>query len=64
MRGCNQVYDDNRTAIGTVKSVRRVPISRSLATASRVTEMYEIEMLKQEIAIDEHKIPLADLYQR
>ena len=46
------------------KSVRRMPVSRSVTAASRVTEMYDIEMLRQEIAIDDHKIPLNDLFNR
>jgi len=59
-----KVQDDNRTAVGQAKSVRRMPVSRSTTAASRITEMYEIEMLRQEIAIDDHKIPIHDLFNR
>ena len=59
-----ETRDDNRTAVGQVKSVRRVPVSRSLAASSKLTEMYDIEFLRQEIAIEEHKLPLHDLFNR
>jgi len=56
--------DDNRTAIGQVKSMRRIPVSRSIAGSSKYTEQMDIEFLRQEIAIDDHKIPLHDLFNR
>ena len=34
----NSVSDDNRTAVGQVKSVRRVPISRSTMVYSRCSK--------------------------
>jgi sodium/potassium-transporting ATPase subunit alpha len=58
------IEDDNRTAIGQVKSVRRVPVSRSTTIASKATEMMDIEFLRQEINIDDHKIPIHDLLNR
>ena len=49
-----------------VKSVRRRPVSRSTTSKaqSKVTEMYNIELMRQEINIDDHKIPLEDLFYR
>ena len=47
-----------------VKSVRRVPVSRSTTIASKATEMMDIEFLRQEINIDDHKIPIHDLLNR
>lgn len=58
------IDDDNRTAIGQVKSVRRIPVSRSTHSASKFTELLDIEFLRQEIAIDDHKIALHDLFNR
>ena len=53
-----------RTAAGQVKSVRRMPVARSVGQASKLTEMMDIEILRQEISIDDHKIPLNDLFNR
>merc|ERR1719385_548656 len=60
----NSVSDDNRTAVGQVKSVRRVPVSRSTMANSKLNEIYDIEFLRQEINIEDHKIPLHDLFNR
>jgi len=60
----NTLQDDNLTAVGQVKSVRRVPVSRSSQAASKLTELYDIEFLRQEINIEDHKIPLHDLFNR
>ena len=60
----NTLQDDNRTAVGQVKSVRRVPVSRSTAVSSKLTELQDIDFLRQEINIEDHKIPLHDLFNR
>jgi len=60
----NELYDDNRTAVGQVKSVRRVPVTRSTGQSSKLTELYDIEFLRQEINIEDHKLPLHDLFNR
>ena len=35
------VQDDNRTAMGQVKSIRRMPVARSVGQASKLTELME-----------------------
>ena len=59
-----ELQDDNRTAAGQVKSIRRMPVARSVGQASKLTEMLDIEILRQEISIDDHKIGLHDLFNR
>ena len=60
----SQIFLCFRTAAGQVKSVRRMPVARSVGQASKLTEMMDIEILRQEISIDDHKIPLNDLFNR
>ena len=58
------LVDDNRTAMGQVKSIRRMPVARSGRVATKLTEMMDIEVLRQDINIDDHKIDLHDLFNR
>ena len=58
------VEDDNRTAMGQVKSIRRMPVARSLGQASKLTELLDVEVLRQEINIDDHRVSLHDLFNR
>jgi len=56
--------DDNRTAMGQVKSIRRMPVARSMGQASKLTELLDVEVLRQDINIDDHRISLHDLFNR
>ena len=58
------VEDDNRTAMGQVKSIRRMPVARSVGQASKLTELLDVEVLRQEINIDDHRVSLHDLFNR
>ena len=58
------VQDDNRTAMGQVKSIRRMPVARSVGQASKLTELMDVEVLRQDINIDDHRVSLHDLFNR
>ena len=53
-----------RTALGQVKSIRRMPVARSVGQASKLTELLDVEVLRQEINIDDHRVSLHDLFNR
>ena len=47
-----------------VKSIRRMPVARSMGQASKLTELLDVEVLRQDINIDDHRISLHDLFNR
>ena len=50
--------------MGQVKSIRRMPVARSVGQASKLTELMDVEVLRQDINIDDHRVSLHDLFNR
>lgn len=63
--GTTNTFDDNRTAVGQVKSLRRIPVTRGASKSTcAASALYDIECLRQEMNIDDHRVPLHDLFNR
>ena len=41
-----------------------MPVARSMGQASKLTELLDVEVLRQDINIDDHRISLHDLFNR